>query len=124
MAETLEPIRQVIYRLDAKLETIAEKQTEMARSGERRDQRIEELHRGLNEVATSVAGLAAKAETLRHDVTTMQRPVEQFVALRRHLYAMGALAVSIASSLWFVASPMVSWFTNHVLTKFFESPKP
>lgn len=45
---------------------------------------------------------------LRDSVTALQEPVQQWVSLRKRVYGLGALALSVSAVLWAVASPVWS----------------
>lgn len=52
--------------------------------------------------------MEAEMKGLKESVTALQEPVQQWVSLRKRVYGLGALALSVSAVLWAVASPVWS----------------
>jgi hypothetical protein len=66
----------------------------LANTGTRNGQRLDQME--------------AEMKGLRESVTALQEPVQQWVSLRKRVYGLGALALSVAAVLWAIASPVWS----------------
>lgn len=131
MSDSNESITRALGRLEAKLDSMAERSAEMrdemknahTESAKDRENIWSELrnvkHEARNEMQVLSMRLekqAEKLETLQQTVNKMDTPLQSVVTFQRRVSAIIAAAISMGSVLWVIRDPI--WATAQWMAKF------